>query len=56
VQYITTDGKGYDVDAPIMIMLHGLNGGSSAQYIISAVKAAVKDGFTVVVFITRGCA
>jgi predicted alpha/beta-fold hydrolase len=41
---------------PVLVILHGLTGGSSERYIQFQVKIATKAGFAVCVMIARGCA
>jgi len=46
--------EGFDPSAPVLFLLHGLNGGSNEGYVTSCASAAQQRGWTVVVHIARG--
>jgi len=46
--------QGFDPAAPVLVLLHGLNGGSNESYVTSCVAMAQAKGWTVVVYIARG--
>eukprot|EP00400_MALV-I_sp_L67-5_P000084 gene84-317_t len=45
---------GYDESKPVLIVLHGLNGGSHTTYVRDLVKKATKEGMTCCCFSGRG--
>lgn len=45
---------GHDAGKPVYLVLHGLNGGSSEQYVLDLAKRRNQEGSTVVVMIARG--
>ncbi len=45
---------GFNPEKPVLVLLHGLNGGSTEGYVMDCVEAAQKEGWTVAVFIARG--
>ncbi|KAL7533893.1 hypothetical protein ACHAXR_005510 [Thalassiosira sp. AJA248-18] len=44
----------HDLDKPVYLVLHGLNGGSHEEYVKDLVKRRISEGSTVVVLIARG--
>ncbi|KNC79607.1 hypothetical protein SARC_08006 [Sphaeroforma arctica JP610] len=46
--------KGFQPDRPVLLVLHGLNGGSKELYCMDLVKRACAQGYTCVVMIARG--
>eukprot|EP00123_Amoebidium_parasiticum_P020611 comp5352_c0_seq1/m.1331 comp5352_c0_seq1/g.1331 ORF comp5352_c0_seq1/g.1331 comp5352_c0_seq1/m.1331 type:complete len:489 (-) comp5352_c0_seq1:92-1558(-) len=45
---------GFNKEKPVLVILHGLNGGSREGYCMDLVERAVQQGYTVVVMIARG--
>eukprot|EP00947_MAST-08B_sp_MAST-8B-sp1_P003933 g3933.t1 len=45
---------GFDPAKPVLVILHGLNGGSQEKYLLHLVHEATAQGWTCVVFIARG--
>ena len=45
---------GHDAEKPVMLILHGLNGGSDEAYILDMVPQLLAEGWTCVVMIARG--
>jgi len=50
-----SDGAETTTDSPILVLLHGITGGSSESYITSLGSEALKLGWTVCAFNARGC-
>ena len=46
--------QGHDPSAPVLIILHGLNGGSRSPFVRDIAKKCVKKGWTAVCFSGRG--
>ncbi len=44
----------FDVSKPIIVVLHGLNGGSSEPYVLDLVRRGLAQGHTVAVMVARG--
>lgn len=46
--------EGFDSEKPLVVVLHGLNGGSNEGYVTDCASAALGRGWSVAVFIARG--